>query len=79
MDTTQPSMTHLFEQLGLPSETQDIASFIGQHRPLPEGMRLIEAPFWTPAQSHFIDEKLKADDDWAVVIDSLNTSLRDAH
>lgn len=79
MDTTQPSMTHLFEQLGLPSEPKDIADFIDAHRPLSEEVRLTKADFWSSAQASFIEEKLNADDHWAVVIDSLNTSLRAAH
>jgi hypothetical protein len=79
MDTNQPSMTNLFNQLGLPSEPQDIADFIDAHRPLPEEIRLTKADFWSTAQASFMEEKLSADDHWAVVIDSLNTSLRAAH
>lgn len=76
MDTITPTMTHLFQQLGLPNEPEDIANFIDQHGPLPETQRLSEAPFWTPSQANFIRDKLNADDHWAVVIDALNTSLR---
>lgn len=76
MDTTSPTMTHLFQQLGLPEGPADIERFIQSHRPLPEHVRLSEAPFWTPAQATFVRDKLQADDHWAVVIDALNTSLR---
>lgn len=77
MDQLTPNMTSLFDQLGLPSSPAEIAWFIHCHQPLPLNTRLSDAPFWSPAQAAFIAEKLRADDDWAVVIDKLNTSLRD--
>jgi hypothetical protein len=76
MDTITPTMTHLFQQLGLPDTPKDIAKFIDEHRPLPEKVQIGDAPFWTPAQSMFVKDKLQADDHWAVVIDALNASLR---
>lgn len=76
MDTTSPTMTHLFQQLGLPEAPADIARFIERHRPLPDHISLKDAPFWTPAQATFVRDKLQADDQWAVVVDALNASLR---
>lgn len=76
MDTITPTMRHLFQQLGLPDTPTDIARFIHDHRPLPEDVRVSEAPFWTPAQATFIKDKLQSDDHWAVVVDELNTRLR---
>ena len=76
MDTVTPTMHHLFQQLGLPDGPADIDQFIAAHRPLPDDVRLIEAPFWNAAQSTFIRDQLRADDHWSVVIDTLNTRLR---
>ncbi|MCB1888868.1 MAG: DUF2789 domain-containing protein [Rhodocyclaceae bacterium] len=69
------SMSNLFAQLGLPSDTASIARFIEHHRPLPESMRLSEAPFWSPAQASFLREEIQEDADWAPVIDELNADL----
>jgi hypothetical protein len=77
MDTQQPTMTGLFQQLGLPHEPADIAGFIHSHKPLAEEVKLPDAPFWSEAQATFLHEKLKADDHWAVVIDALSASLRE--
>jgi hypothetical protein len=76
MDTQQPTMTGLFQQLGLPHEPGEIATFIRRHKPLAEDVKLADAPFWSPAQATFLHEKIKADDHWAVVIDALSASLR---
>ena len=73
---TQFSLTGLFEQLGLPSTDEDIKQFIEAHRPLPADMHLSKAPFWTPGQAQFLGEQTKADADWIMIIDKLDTSLR---
>ena len=70
------SMTNLFKQLGLPSDPVDIEGFIGSHRPLAEGLKLHEAPFWTASQAMLLREEVLQDADWAGVIDSLNCGLR---
>ena len=77
MDTVTPTMTHLFEQLGLPSQAPAIRHFIDGHRPLSTGLRLCDAPFWTLAQSTFLQEKTRSDDPWSGVIDALDASLRE--
>ena len=69
-------ITHLFIQLGLPSSKDDIQNFIQSHRLQDTGLALSEAPFWTAAQAAFLREQIVEDADWAVVIDKLNTSLR---
>ena len=74
---SQPSFTSLFEQLGLESDPDSIARFIHQHRPLDEGVHIYEAPFWTPQQAMMLKEKLKCDDDWAIVVDQLNVALHE--
>jgi hypothetical protein len=77
MENHHHSMTELFDQLGLPSDEKSIANFIGRHYPLVMTTRLYDAPFWTPGQAAFIKEKMREDSDWAIVIDSLNVSLRE--
>ncbi|MGN1055271.1 MAG: DUF2789 domain-containing protein [Comamonas sp.] len=74
---SQPSFTTLFEQLGLESDPDSIARFIQQHQPLDEGVHIYDAPFWTPQQAMMLKEKLKCDDDWAIVVDQLNVALHE--
>ncbi len=76
MESVNHTMTDLFDQLGLPSQPKHIAEFVARRRPLPLEIRLYDADFWTPAQAAFIKDKLSEDGDWALVIDSLNASLR---
>ncbi|GGY69215.1 hypothetical protein GCM10011613_11910 [Cellvibrio zantedeschiae] len=75
METHEHDMVTLFQQLGLPSGEDDIQNFIEEH-PLNAETNIFDASFWTPAQAKFLREQIKADADWAVVIDTLNTSLR---
>lgn len=74
MDTTTPTLTTLFEQLGLASDQQSIDIFVQQH-PLQDEVKLIDAEFWTPQQAAFLKEGLRTDDDWAPVVDELNRLL----
>lgn len=76
MDDSNHTLCDLFEQLGLPCSTQDIDAFIENHRPLPPEVALCEAPFWSDAQKTFLSEQLKADADWAELVDQLNLRLR---
>jgi len=78
MDThTHHNLPLLFEQLGLDSTPQAIDRFIREHHGLADDVRLSEAPFWTKAQADFLRQQILADDDWAIVVDELNTRLRD--
>lgn len=74
---SQPSFTTLFEQLGLESDPDSIARFIRQHAPLDDKLHIYEAPFWTCQQAQLLKEKLKCDDDWAIVVDQLNVALHE--
>lgn len=74
---SQPSFTTLFEQLGLDSDPDSIARFLKQHAPLEEGIEVYDAPFWTPQQAMMLKEKLKCDDDWAIVVDQLSAALHE--
>lgn len=76
MDTGIPTLNDLFAQLGLPSETADIDRFIASHNPLPDNIRLHEAPYWSPPQAAFLKEEVSEDSEWAEVIESLNVRLR---
>lgn len=75
--TTHHTMQDLFAQLGLPDSPAEIQGFVRRHRPLPDHLRLADAPFWTDSQASFLREQLRVDDDWAVQIDSLNALLRE--
>lgn len=78
MDTFHHRFSELFAQLGLSREPADIRAFIDRHSPLPAGIRLENAPFWSPAQATLLREKLLDDADWAEVVDQLNAALRAA-
>ncbi len=75
MEKPVHDMSNLFAQLGLPNDDAAIAQFIARHRPLPDTMRLSEAPFWSEAQASFLREEWLEDSDWSVVIDALNANL----
>jgi hypothetical protein len=77
MDLSTHTMHDLFDQLGLPSDEASVQQFVAQHRPLPEGVLLPDAEFWTPAQAQFLREQWQRDADWAEVVDQLNMSLHD--
>ena len=75
----EPSLHHfsdLFAQLGLADDPDSIRAFIASHAPLPEAIRLEEAPFWSPAQARLLREERIDDADWAIVVDQLNLALR---
>ncbi|WP_303293128.1 MULTISPECIES: DUF2789 domain-containing protein [Marinobacter] len=76
MDTSKHSLSTLFEQLGLPSGQAEIENFIARHSPLPSEVAIQDAPFWSESQSHFLEEGLEEDSDWAEVIDELDALLR---
>ena len=66
----------LFAQLGLLDDPANIATFLAQHTPLEPGLRLHEAPFWTPSQASFLRESLLQDSEWAVPADQLARALQ---
>ena len=76
MELTEHNLNTLFEQLGLDSSESAIDAFINQHKPIPHEVLLHEADFWTPAQAAFLKEALEEDADWAIVVDSLDSMLR---
>lgn len=74
---SQPSFTDLFAQLGLDNDADSIAQFLQRHKPLDDALLLHEADFWTPQQAQMLKEKIKNDDEWAIVVDQLNAALRE--
>ena len=74
MNLTTPSLTALFEQLGLESSDEAIERFIREHQ-LADSVKLGDAPFWSTGQSQLLKEKWHSDDEWAPIIDQLNTDL----
>jgi len=76
MDTSKHSLSTLFEQLGLASDDKSIADFVARHSPLPREIALQDAPFWSESQSHFLEEGLEEDSDWAEIIDELDAMMR---
>ncbi|XHS76820.1 DUF2789 domain-containing protein [Burkholderiaceae bacterium UC74_6] len=77
-DNHHHSFGELFSQLGLAADPQGIKDFIASHRPLPDTIRLADAPFWNPNQAAFLREEIQRDADWAELVDQLNVALRQA-
>jgi hypothetical protein len=75
MQQTMINMRSLFAQLGEPSDEGSVRRFVDLNSPLPDGMRLHEAPFWSPSQAAFLREALLQDSDWTKVVDDLNARL----
>lgn len=75
MELPNHTLGELFEQLGLPSDADSIEAFVASHRPLPDGMFVADAPFWTAAQAQFLREEINEDADWAEVVDTLGSLL----
>lgn len=76
MEDSIPSMTRLFDQLGLGSTPQSIESFIAAHKPLSATTALADALFWSTSQADFLRREVAEDTDWAIVIERLNAALR---
>ena len=74
MEPVNPSLEKLFEQLGLDADEQSIETFISAH-PLPDEIKLVDAPFWTPQQAAFLKEEPHVDAEWAPIVDELNQRL----
>lgn len=75
MELPNKDLGTLFEQLGLDSEPAAIDAFIAQHYPLPDDVKVSEAPFWTPGQAALLKEELLEDAEWAPIVDELNVRL----
>lgn len=77
MELSNHDLGALFDQLGLSSKPEDIDAFFASHS-LPPEVKLIDAPFWTPAQARFLKEEMREDAEWAPVVDQLNVRLHES-
>ena len=68
-------LADLFRQLGLPDEPAAMEAFIASHRPLPQGVALADANFWTASQAQLLKEEISKDADWAELVDTLASRL----
>ncbi|MBK9362311.1 MAG: DUF2789 domain-containing protein [Rubrivivax sp.] len=75
METPFHRLPDLFRQLGLPDEASAIDAFIATHRPLPAGVSLCDASFWTPMQAQFLREQIRNDADWSELVDTLSVRM----
>ena len=76
MDTSKHTLSTLFEQMGLAADEKSIEDFVARYSPLPREIALQDAPFWSENQSHFLEEGLEEDSDWAEIIDELDARMR---
>lgn len=77
MELPNKDMSTLFEQLGLPSDPASIDNFIADHAPLPNHVKLTEAPFWNDSQRAFLKDELMEDAEWAPIVDELNVRIHE--
>ncbi|MCJ0974042.1 DUF2789 domain-containing protein [Pseudomonas sp. PS1] len=77
MELPNKDMSTLFEQLGLPSDPQSIDDFIARHAPLPNEVRLADAPFWNDSQRSLLRDEWIEDAEWAPIVDELNARLHE--
>ncbi len=75
MEPTVHPFSQLFAQLGLANDKASIQDFIATHSPMPDGVRLEDAQFWSPSQAQLLREERQDDADWANVVDRLNVAL----
>ena len=76
MNVSNPTLSDLFGQLGLPSDSMSIDSFIDRNKGLERSVHIENAPFWNESQAAFLQGSLVEDAEWAEVIDQLNSRLR---
>lgn len=74
METHSHNLSHLLQQLGLPSDPAGMDAFFASH-PLPANLPLCEAGFWSPAQAQFLREAMRDDADWSAAADALALRL----
>ncbi len=77
MELPNKDMSTLFEQLGLPSDPHSIDDFIARHAPLPNEVRLADAPFWNDSQRALLRDEWIEDAEWAPIVDELNARLHE--
>ena len=76
METPIHTIASLFDQLGLESTDEAIEDFINRNGPLPSGVELYKADFWTGSQASFFKQMIDEEADWAEIVDRLDAMLR---
>jgi hypothetical protein len=76
VNSTNPTLNNLFEQLGLAADEAAINEFIETHKGLSDELHIENAEFWTQAQASFIKNALTEDAEWTELIDQLDSRLR---
>lgn len=74
MITVQPTMTALFEQLGLDSSPESIEAFFSRHHLQPE-VDVSEADFLSFEQRLTLARMRDEDAEWAEIVDTMETLL----
>jgi hypothetical protein len=77
MELPVKDLTTLFDQLGLDSDQGSIDAFVAKHYPLPDDVKISEAPFWSPSQAAFLKEEIMNDAEWEPIVDELNVLLHE--
>ncbi len=76
MEKPNPTVNDLFKQLGLPHSDEEVRHFVATHGPIPDTVKLHEAPCWTQAQSALLQEIIDDDAAWSYLVDELDALLR---
>lgn len=76
MQTVDPNLNNLFEQLGLASDDQSINQFIEQNKGQVASTLLHEMPMWNDSQAEFLRQAKAVDAEWAEIVDELDARLR---
>jgi Protein of unknown function (DUF2789) len=79
MDHSIYTLQTLFSQLGVGDDPEAVDAFIALHKPLSSDVILSEAPFWNESQAAFLAEAIAQDSDWCVIVDKLDTLLREKY
>lgn len=76
MHTSIHTLNSLFDQLGLPSTSDEIDKFIEQHKPVADHKAIYEMDFFDGSQKAFLKEATERDAKWADLTDTLDSLLR---
>jgi hypothetical protein len=71
------TMSDLFQQLGLPSDSKAIADFIAHHAGICRLYSLVQAPMWTDSQRTFLSEAIAQDAEWCIPAEQLTSLLQE--
>ena len=75
MESQVHPMSELFDQLGMPSDSNAIEMFIAKHKAATNNQPIDELAIWNPSQAEFLKQARAEDADWAEVVDELSARL----